>query len=72
MVDILIVVCIVIFIFAWLANVADILSWGKDNKKIDIHIHNHPVKTTKIIDSYIEKDGQTHIYHEEAEEEGHK
>lgn len=69
MIDIIIVVCIIIFIIAWLANVADILSWGKDNKKIDIHIHHHPTKTTKIIDSYVEKGGQKYVYHEEAEDE---
>ena len=72
MIDIIITAFIVVFILGWLANLASLFERKNDDKKIDIHIHNHPVKTTKIIDSYIEKEGQTHIYHEEAEEEGHE
>jgi len=69
MLEVFIVVCILIF----LGTVVQIYSKLTDSNKpdnIDIHIHNHPVKTTKIIDSLIEKDGHTHMYHEEVEDEG--
>lgn len=72
MLDILITAFVVVFILGWLANVASLFERKTDERKIDIHIHNQPVKTTKIIDSLIEKDGHTHIYHEEVEEEGNE
>jgi len=71
MTDFIITAFIVVCIISFLVTVVNLFDRMTSDKKIDIHIHNHPVKTTKIIDSLIEKDGQTHIYHEEAEEEGH-
>jgi len=72
MVDILLTVFIVICIISFFVTVAQLFEGITSNKKVDIHIHNHPVKTTKIIDSYIEKGGEKYVYHEEAEDEGHK
>ena len=67
MIDIIIVAFVVVFILGWLATVADLFGRKETpSSNINIHIHNNPVRTTKITERVIEKGG--HVFINQSEE----
>jgi len=69
MIDIIIVAVIVVCILGWLATLADLFGTkAPPSSNVNIHIHNNPVRTTKIIERVIEKGGHVYVHKEETDE----
>ena len=69
MTDIIIVAFVVVFILGWLATIADLFGRKTPpSSNVNIHIHNNPVRTTKITERVIEKGGHVFVHQEEENE----